>query len=288
MDDVSHPNEDAVSKYKRLLSMARASLETNQRVIAEKDAQIAQLRAALEKLERTQGTQNGGTIRLHDELAPIPRTLVRRVDVDETIWVLTQFDGHPDAWLSFTSEDDLDEFLRRTPGASLSMPQRCFTPSESAQIEAESKAKVDRVVEEFRRYKVRAEIARKQTSEDRLRQTPLSESFIDGSSDSVSKYKEENQRLTAQLASIESKWKLAFEKVVRDNEVMRHGGSEAMLAAQWRDRYEQTVKEKYDLQERLRIYERGVQGDFNGKSLEEAYNDLKDDHKVRYDIESST
>ena len=127
---------------------------------------------------------------------------------------------------------------------------------------------------------MKAEIARKQTSEDRLRHAPLSESCIDGSFDSVSKYKEENQRLTAQLASIESKWKLAYEKVVRDNEVMRHGGSEAMLAAQWRDRYEQTVKEKYDLQEGLRIYERGVQGEFNGKTLEEAYNDLKDDHKV--------
>ena len=287
MEDVSHPNEDAVSKYKRLLSMARASLETNQRVIAEKDAQIAQLRSALDKLERTQSAQNGGMLRLSDELAPMPRSLVRRVDVDETIWVLTQFDSHPDAWLSFTGEDDLDEFLRRTPGAGLSKPQKCHTPSESAQIEAEAKAKVDRVVEEFRRYKVKAEIARKQISEDRLRPTPLAESYLDGNSDSVSKYKEENQRLVAQLASIESKWKLAYEKIVRDNEVMRHGGGEAMLAAQWRDRYEQTVKEKYDLQERLRIYERGVQGEFNGKSLEEAYNDLREDHRVRHEIRSS-
>lgn len=282
MEDVSHPNEDAVSKYKRLLSMARASLETNQRVIAEKDAQIAQLRSALEKHERSPGTQNGGTLRLHDELAPIPRSLVRRVDVEEAIWVLTRFDAHPDAWLSFTGEEDLEEFVRRTPGAGLTKPQKCYTPAESAQIEAEAKAKVDKVVEEFRRYKVKAEIARKQTSEDKLRQALPTENYIEGSSDSVNKYKEENQRLVAQLASIESKWKLAYEKIVRDNEVMRHGGSEAMLAAQWRDRYEQTVKEKYDLQERLRIYERGVQGEFNGKSLEEAYNDLKDDHRVRH------
>ena len=280
MEDVSHPNEDLVGKYKRLLSMARASLEANQRVIAEKDAQIAQLQSAFEKLDRASGMQNGGLITRHDDPEPVPRSLVRRVDVDGTLWVLTRFDAQPDTWLSFPNEEDLDDFIRRNPGSSLAKPQKCLTPLESAQLEAEAKLKVDRVVEEFRRYKVKAEIARKQSSEDRLRSPILAERQVELQSDSADKYREENQRLAAQLASIESKWKLAYEKVVRDNELMRHGGSEAMLAAQWRDRYEQVTKEKYDLQERLRIYERGPQGDFNGKSLEEAYNDLKDDHRV--------
>jgi hypothetical protein len=40
--------EDVVAKYKRLLTMAKTSLEANQKIIVEKDNRIAELTAALE------------------------------------------------------------------------------------------------------------------------------------------------------------------------------------------------------------------------------------------------
>jgi hypothetical protein len=58
-------------------------------------------------------------------------------------------------------------------------------------------------------------------------------------------------------------------------------GGEAMLAAQWRERYELTSKEKYDLLEKLKVYERtGTMG----KSIEESYNELKDEHRVMNEL----
>ena len=44
--------------------------------------------------------------------------------------------------------------------------------------------------------------------------------------------------MKASLAEQEAKWRKAFEKVVKENELLRTRGGEAMLAAQWRERYE--------------------------------------------------
>eukprot|EP01036_Dinobryon_divergens_P043136 gene43136-57389_t len=50
MEESTPPSqaEDVVSKYKRLLAMARSSLEANQATLAEKDKQISFLKNALE------------------------------------------------------------------------------------------------------------------------------------------------------------------------------------------------------------------------------------------------
>jgi hypothetical protein len=74
---------------------------------------------------------------------------------------------------------------------------------------------------------------------------------------------------------------------VRENEVLRHSGGEAMLAAQWRERFESVSKEKLDLIDKLKIYERGASGGVNGKPIEEAYNELRDEHKVSTPIIST-
>ena len=298
MDDLAHQTEDIVSKYKRLLGMARASLETNQKSLAEKDAQIAALKANVEKMEREKSymvqvdrKQEEG----NNSHPLIPRAFARRVDVNGVIWLLAQYDSHVDSWLSFSSELELDQYLQRIPGGASSIvkPARCLTPAESQQLQAEAKLKIDRVVEEFRRYRVKAEISRKQGIEEQAsRSNSIAVSKLDdlrGESESAktiaseaSKYKEEIQRLQTQLAAVEAKWKLAYERVSRENESLRHSGAEAMLAAQWRERYESCVKEKYDLSEKLKVFEKGAGAvGVNGKSLEEAYNELRDEHRVR-------
>ena len=80
------PIEDVVSKYKRLLTLARSSLEANQTSIAAKDKYITQLQKALsdeKALKTSKRSGNGGK----EEENLVPRNLMRRIDVDETIWV---------------------------------------------------------------------------------------------------------------------------------------------------------------------------------------------------------
>jgi hypothetical protein len=44
--------------------------------------------------------------------------------------------------------------------------------------------------------------------------------------------------LKAQLSEQETKWRKAYEKVVKENELLRTRGGETVLAVQWRERYE--------------------------------------------------
>ena len=48
-------------------------------------------------------------------------------------------------------------------------------------------------------------------------------------------------RIKVQLSDQEAKWRKAYETVVRENELLRTRGGEALLAAQWRERYEVCV-----------------------------------------------
>ena len=73
--------EDVVGKYKRLIAMARSSLEANQVTLTQKDKQINSLITALEE-ERSH--RNKKTPNRDDETSIVPRSLLRRV-VCETI-----------------------------------------------------------------------------------------------------------------------------------------------------------------------------------------------------------
>lgn len=62
--------EDVVAKYKRLLTMAKTSLEANQKLIVEKDNKIAELKAALEEAKHANrhgmnGDEDGSDIYLY-------------------------------------------------------------------------------------------------------------------------------------------------------------------------------------------------------------------------------
>ena len=130
--------EDILTKYKRLLALARSSLESNQATIAAKDKQINQLTVALEEEKST-----GALLRQKnkpkadiDESLPLPRSILRRIEIPgECIWILVEYEGEgADAWLRFDGEDELDDFIQRIPGAPLSVPPRSLTESESASI----------------------------------------------------------------------------------------------------------------------------------------------------------
>ena len=90
----SSSQQTAEDKTKRLLSLARSKLEENQKILAEKDLYISQLVAALEeeklqhtRLKRTTTKDND------DSNNTTPRNILRRVDVDDIIWILIEYDG---------------------------------------------------------------------------------------------------------------------------------------------------------------------------------------------------
>jgi hypothetical protein len=127
-------NEDVVGKYKRLLSMARSSLEANQATLAEKDKYIIQLKSALEE-EKLARTNKKSSIGKDDENL-ITRAILRRVDVEDRIWILIEYEGnnYDDRWISFGSEEDLNDYVQRIPGVPLEMPNKSLTPAEAYQI----------------------------------------------------------------------------------------------------------------------------------------------------------
>lgn len=158
-------NEDVVAKYKRLLTLARSSLEANQISLLEKDKTISQLKNALD--EEKQKSKIFLPSSQEDD-TNIPKCILRRVDVDESIWVLLQYSAptRPDSWLRFKNIEELEEYIQCIPGVPLVIPHRCLTSEESNKIvsafiyhntpynmhkEIDCKQNVDRIVEEFRR-----------------------------------------------------------------------------------------------------------------------------------------
>lgn len=297
---VGNNSEEIVNKYKRLLAMARSSLEANQVDLKEKDRYIDQLKVALEDEKNRGGSgggHNGKRSTGKDDDTQIPRNLLRRVDVDNRIWILVEYEASGDGrnmddrWISFNNDEDVDDFVQRIPGVPLQKPHRSLTPIESSQVESECKKKVDRIVEEFRRFKVKFEIARKQKDVENKHNnlnrgvvtTPMTPSMdrdrsisdTNGHCDGVQSTSEEISRLQNLLNEQDTKWKTAYEKVVKENELLRNRGNETLLATQWRERYETTMKERDELNEKLKVYIKNGEG----KSIEQAYLDLKEEYR---------
>jgi hypothetical protein len=120
---------------------------------------------AVEDDMQSEAVENASTIsRVH-----------QRVTVnDGEIWALFEFEiPNPDMpeaeplrvykkWKRFETESELSDFIRRDSGEPLSLPPYSLSPAQSQSIQEESRQAVSRVTEEFRRFRVRAEVARKQ------------------------------------------------------------------------------------------------------------------------------
>lgn len=103
----------------------------------------------------------------------ISRVCQRVKDGDE-IWALMDFEFfNPDSpdpqppkryqkWRQFESEAELKDFIRRDTGEPLTLPPYSLSPDQSDKIELEAKQAVSKVTEDFRRFRVRSEVQRKQ------------------------------------------------------------------------------------------------------------------------------
>jgi hypothetical protein len=299
------PNLSEIAKYKKLLSIARSSIESSQAAIATKDKQIQQLTSSLdEERSKKNGSPRSSGSGSKDiggdggDAFAVPRRLLRRVDANELVWVLVEFETD-DVWKCFNSEQELDDFIQRVPGAALTKPPRLLSPLESASVEEESKRRSERIVEEFRRYKVRSEIALKQKDAEIKQATLRSMSnsaslMIDGSSGSGAggnksvssidtSFDNDVLKLQNQLHENDAKWKLAYEKVVRENEQLKTRGNDSILIAQWKERCDVLIREKDDLSEKVKLYEKVLREGNGGvggqKQLELAYIGLREEFK---------
>ena len=59
-------------------------------------------------------------------------------------------------------ESELSDFIRRDTGEPLTLPPYSLAAEQSSRIQEKAKIEVSQVTEEFRRFRVRAELARKQ------------------------------------------------------------------------------------------------------------------------------
>ncbi len=119
---------------------------------------------------------------------------------------------------------------------------------------------------------------------DRARQTghDMYESTGESTSSSNSSSMiDEVNRLKEQLDAQDSKWRVEYEKLAKENEALRSKGGEAVLAAQWRVRYESCFREKEDLSAKLRHYATASEElSASGVSPEHAYVELHEQFKV--------
>lgn len=122
-----------VAKYKKLLSIARNSLEGNQKKLAELTRQKEQLLQALEE------EMAKNKVREHndEDVNSRPSRVLRRVDVADKIWLLLDYSDGNNSWMSFNSEQESLDYISRLSGEPLELPHRCFTPEESLSLVCE-------------------------------------------------------------------------------------------------------------------------------------------------------
>ena len=89
----------------------------------------------------------------------------------------------------------------------------------------------------------------------------------------------ELQRLKESIAEKEKAWKSEYERVTSENEALRSRAGEAILAAQWRSRYENCLREKQELSEKLQLYTK-LSNEFNSSGsssngVDQAFADMQ-------------
>ena len=158
-------------------------------------------------------------------------------------------------WQKFVNESALSDYIRRDTGEPLTLPPYSLSPEQSQKMVEEAKKSVAVISEEFRRFRVRAEVAKKQADATvralHTNSVQTTRMRIEGQ-DIESELKQAKTdhaqlaALRAEMAEQEARWKESYDLLMAENEKLKSSGAEALLAAQWRHRYESCLKEKED------------------------------------------
>jgi hypothetical protein len=158
-------------------------------------------------------------------------------------------------WSCFKNESALSDYIRRDTGEPLTLPPYSLSPEQSRRMAEEAKRAVASISDEFRRFRVRAEVAKKQadatvralhtnsvqTTRMRIEGQDIESELAQAKTDHASL-----AALRSEMAEQEARWKESYDLLLAENEKLRSSGAEALLAAQWRHRYEACLKEKED------------------------------------------
>ena len=197
------------------------------------------------------------------------------IDDSYEIWALIEYETEQDndaisplnrtrykQWKKFANESALSDYIRRDTGEPLSLPPYSLSPDQSAKMNEEAKKQVAIVTEEFRRFRVRAEVAKKQADatvralhSNSVQTTRMRIEGQDIESE-LAQAKSDHAKLAAlrtEMAEQEARWKESYDTLLAENEKLKSSGAEALLAAQWRHRYEACLKEKEDAMTNLEM-----------------------------------
>ncbi|ETK78320.1 hypothetical protein, variant 3 [Phytophthora nicotianae P10297] len=268
--------EETENKLKRLLAMAKRSIDNSKQELAEKDETIQKLR---EELAKSQQARHSWFV---DASTRDPRQLLHKVAHGNLLWCLVEYvneneldDSTEFAWHCFHNEEEIQEYANRATGEPLTLPDLSMAPYEVERVKNSLKEEIDRVQEEFRRYRVRSEITRKQKDAEirkmsmnvMAKQTEqISETDLSGELQSS---KAQIRRLTkaqAEAEERESDWRRKFEKLMKDYEKLSGTMGETILAMEWRERYEQSVREKQELEKKMEELKLMTSGAFGNGS----------------------
>jgi hypothetical protein len=296
---------EANGKYKNLLILAKERIQKQEeeleRVRTDKEELERQL-VADEKEASKQISLDEGSGEPTEESSIVnvcQRVKVRRDDDHtEEIWALMEmevisqqdmFDASArryKEWKRFDTESELQDFIRRDTGEPLVPPPYSISPEQSARIQEEASQRVSQVTEEFRRFRVRSELARKQADAQirDLQSTHVQSAAkrIEGQQDrrdSDQLRGGQAERLKAELVAQEAQWKEAYDVLLQENTALKSSGSEALLAAQWRQRYEACLKEKEVLHASVKL-ELEKSDKAEGEKYEMKYRDLKESFRL--------
>ena len=160
----------------------------------------------------------------------------------------------------------------------LPVPPFSLSLEESDALREESSSSIAFSGEEFRRYRVRSEVARKEL-EGRLRRFERKEleskgddieslfpSSAGGGASSSSgggkngPTREDMDRLSADLAEQDRQWREAYDAILKELDALKSAGAASTAATQWRTRYETAIRERDDANAKLQMAEREAAG----------------------------
>ncbi|CCI48071.1 unnamed protein product [Albugo candida] len=241
------------SKLKRLLAMAKRSIDNSKHEVSEKDGLIKELEA--EKAQWKNQMRDNWDV---DTSTPVPRRILIKISQGDWIWCLIEYETESETvssfgWHRFSSDSHLESYTSRVCGEPIHVPPLLLLPNQVSQMQKQLKQDLEQVQEEFRRYRVRAEITRKQKdSEIRKIQADAMSSQSQQLSGTDLQCELEATRLQlrrsltkqSEAEAQATKWRFKAEKLATDYEKLSGAMGETTLATEWRERYEQLIAQK--------------------------------------------
>lgn len=271
--------EETENKLKRLLAMAKRSIDNSKQELVEKDNTVQKLRL---ELSANQQDRHSWVV---NAFTRDPRRVLYKVAHLDLLWCMIEYahenegsESKEYAWHCFHSEAEIQAYANRASGEPLTLPDFSLTPNEVDRVKKSLKEEIDRVQEEFRRYRVRSEITRKQKDAEIrkmsanvvARQTEMiSETDLMGELQSSKAQIRRLANAQAEAEERESDWRRKFEILQKDYEKLSGTMGETALAMEWRERYEQSAREKQQLEqkmEELKLMPSGAIGGSSDKS----------------------